>query len=275
MDDHLTGNPVLSAARKEAGSSRVNPRLTASSTFQAIADVATPPMAPGVGGFNIAPPVPRVVDPARPRLPPTWTSIEKTLEHLTADSGSNALPAKDLLSSHVNPGSISPSTFHATPDVRTPPMAPGVGGFNIEPPVARLKPKLADADSFREHPTGISIAGTFDDPMGFGPMRCHRFAQARTDGADKSMSAQFGMVAAVNDVAVHDMRRQHRSLPETKLIPEPPVRAERKAIVVSTGGSSIVFTLLGVAAIVTVMLLAFADEARNPPCGRKSKGVYQ
>jgi hypothetical protein len=253
------------ASRGEPLSSRANPGLTPPSRVQGTTDVRAPPMAPSVGGFNIAPPVPRVVDAAPPRVPPSWTSIEKTLEYLTGTPVSNALPATDLLSSHVNPGPISPSTFQATPDVRTPPMAPGVGGFNIEPPVARLKPKLADADPSRERPTGISIAKTFDDPMGFGsPIGCHRFAQGRTDGADKSMLAQFGMVAAANDVAVQDRRRQHRSSLETNPVPKPPIRAERKAVVVSTGRSSLVFTLLGIAAIVTVMLLAFANEARNP-----------
>jgi hypothetical protein len=253
LDDSLTGNKVPS-------------------TFQAIADAITPPMVPGLGGFNIDPPVPRVhaesklAGPAPPRVPPSWTSIERTLEHLTGNPVSNASPAKYPLSSGVSPGLTEPSTSQVIAGAATPPMAPGLGGFNIDPPVPRLKPKLADAESSHgERPHGRSIAKTFGDPMGFGsPMRCHRFAPARTDGADKSMSAQFGMVAAVNDVAVHDMRRQHRSLRATKLIPAPPVRAERKAVVVSAGGSSIVFTLLGVAAIVTVMLLAFVDDARNP-----------
>jgi hypothetical protein len=236
-----------------------NPRLTAPSTFQASADVANPRMAPGVGGFNIDSPVPRVVHRDPTRLPPSWTSIEKTLEHLTGKPVSNASPAKSPLSLHVNSGLTAPSTSQATTDVSTPPMAPGVRGFNIDPPLPRAKSKLADADSSRERPTDTSIAKAFDDdPIGFGsPMRC-RLAQARTDG--------FGTSAVLSDVAVQDMRRQYLSWLEPRLVPQPPIRARRKAIILSTGDSSVVFNLLGITAV-TIMLLAFADEARKPEGG--------
>ena len=61
----IDGGPIddsfLSASNAEPESSGVVPELsrTAASTFPTIADVATPPMAPGIGGFNIDPPTPR------------------------------------------------------------------------------------------------------------------------------------------------------------------------------------------------------------------------
>jgi hypothetical protein len=94
MDDHLTDNPVLNALRAEPLSSRVNSRLTTPSTSQATADVAPPPMAPGVGGFNIDPPAPRaslvqgdvVIAPAPNRaLPkPTFVPQAPIQAHRTA-----------------------------------------------------------------------------------------------------------------------------------------------------------------------------------------------
>ena len=204
------------ASREEPLSSRANPRLTASPTFQAIADFAIPSMAPGLGGFNIDPPAPRpqsrLADSSPPCARHAARSIAQTLEHLTGKPVLDVSPTEDLLSSGVNPRLTAPSRSQVIADLATPPMAPGIGGFNIDPPAQR--PSLG-----------------------------------------------------VVDTAIEDMRRRCRPesklFPELqrKLVPQPPVKAERSAVVVSTSDSSLAFSLLGVAAVVTVVLLAFTGEA--------------
>lgn len=268
MDDHLTDNPVLNALRAEPLSSRVNSGLTTPSMSQATADVATPPMAPGVGGFNIDPPALR----ARPKLAhlnsscayPTGTSIAKMLDHLIGNPVLNASRAQYLLSSGVNPGLTASSTFQAVADVATPPMAPGIGGFNIDPPAPRAEPKLANPNSTCGRPTGASMAQTLGVPSDSA-------ARPKRGQAAEISQCQRSPVWApsLSDVAFQGMRGHYRSLPEPTLIRRPPIR-RWKAVILSTGDASAVFNLVGVTAIVTVMLLAFADEARKPEGGISS-----
>ena len=202
------------ASREEPLSSRANPRLTASPTFQAIADFAIPSMAPGLGGFNIDPPAPRpqsrLPDSSLPCARHAARSIVQTLEHLTGKPVLDVSPTEYLLSSGVNPRLTAPSRSQVIADLATPPMAPGIGGFNIDPPAQR--PSLG-----------------------------------------------------VVDTAIEDMWRRCRPklFPELqrKSVPQPPVKAERSAVVVSTSDSSLAFSLLGIAAVVTVVLLAFTGEA--------------
>ena len=174
------GQAKLREDSLQASSGAPEPSPVAPPTGRGIADVV--PRAPGIGGFNIDPPAPRL-------------SLVK--DDVAIEDRRRVVPE------------LSPITLPAAPqtaDVAAPRMAPGVGGFNIDPPIPRA-----------------------------GPVE--------------------------GEVAIEHMRG--RSLLQPKLIPLPPIQAERRAIIVGNGGSSFVFNLLAIIAVFAVILLAFPDVARK------------
>jgi hypothetical protein len=154
--------------------------------------------------------------------------------------------------------SIAPRAASGIADFASPRMAPGVGGFNIDPPPSRaslLEGNLAidmrrvDAEPFASrHPAAPRISDVANPRMVPG---------VRGFNIDLPTPGAF---AVEDDVAILGMRR--RSLPKPKLIPLPPIQVERKAVIVGKNESSFVFYLLAIIAVVAVMLLAFPDVTR-------------
>jgi hypothetical protein len=161
-------------------SSVVEPSPVAPPTGREIADVV--PMALGVGGFDI--------DPAVPRL--------------SSANDDGAIEDRRCVVPELSP--VTPSAARRTADVAAPRMAPGVGGFNIDPPIQRASPLEGE----------VAIAH----------MRC-------------------------------------RLLLKPKLIPLPPVQAERRAILGGNGESAFVVKLLAIIAVIAIILLAFPDVTRK------------
>ena len=154
--------------------------------------------------------------------------------------------------------SIAPRAASEIADFASPRMAPGIGGFNIDPPPSRGSPlernlaidmRRVDAEPFASrHPAASRISDVATPRMVLG---------VRDFNID---SPNPGAFAIEDDVAILHMRR--RSLPKPKLIPLPPIQVERKAVIVGKNESSFVFYLLAIIAVVAVMLLAFPDVAR-------------
>ena len=154
--------------------------------------------------------------------------------------------------------SIAPRAASEIADFASPRMAPGIGGFNIDPPLSRANPlegnlaidmRRVDAEPFASrHPAASRISDVATPRMVPG---------VRDFNID---SPNPGAFAIEDDVAILRMRR--RSLPKRKLIPLPPIQVERKAVIVGKNESSFVFYLLAIVAVVAVMLLAFPDVAR-------------
>jgi hypothetical protein len=130
---------------------------------------------------------------------PISTSSEAVCAKLHEDS----LPASSVV---PEPSTVAPPAAPGTADVAAPRMAPGVGGFNIDPPIQRASP----------------VEG---------------------------------------EVPIEHMRR--RLLLKPKLIPLPPVQAERRAILVGNGESAFVAKLLAIIAVIAIILLAFPDVTRK------------
>ena len=154
--------------------------------------------------------------------------------------------------------SIAPRAASEIADFASPRMAPGIGGFNIDPPPSTGSPlernlaidmRRVDAEPFASrHPAASRISDVATPRMVPG---------VRDFNID---SPNPGAFAIEDDVAILRMRR--RSLPKRKLIPLPPIQVERKAVIVGKNESSFVFYLLAIIAVVAVMLLAFPDVAR-------------
>ena len=154
--------------------------------------------------------------------------------------------------------SIAPRAASEIADFASPRMAPGIGGFNIDPPPSRGSPlernlaidmRRVDAEPFASrHPAASRISDVATPRMVPG---------VRDFNID---SPNPGAFAIEDDVAILRMRR--RSLPKRKLIPLPPIQVERKAVIVGKNESSFVFYLLAIIAVVAVMLSAFPDVAR-------------
>jgi hypothetical protein len=154
--------------------------------------------------------------------------------------------------------SIAPRAASGIADFASPRMAPGIGGFNIDPPPSRASPlegnlaidmRRVDAEPFASrHPAAPRISDVATPRMVPG---------VRGFNIDLPTPAAFPVE---DDVAILGMRR--RSLPKPKLIPLPPIQVERKAVIVGKNESSFVFYLLAIIAVVAVMLLAFPDVAR-------------
>lgn len=154
--------------------------------------------------------------------------------------------------------SIAPRAASEIADFASPRMAPGIGGFNIDPPPSRASPlegnlaidmRRVDAEPFASrHPAAPLISDVATPRMVPG---------VRGFNIDSPTPGAFPVE---DDVAILRMRR--RSLPKPKLIPLPPSQVERKAVIVGKNESSFVFYLLAIIAVVAVMLLAFPDVAR-------------
>jgi hypothetical protein len=141
-------------------------------------------------------------------------------------------------------------------------MAPGIGGFNMDPPPSRASPlegnlaidmRRVDAEPFasrRPAAPGISDVAT--------PRMVPGVRDFNID------SPTPGAFPVEDDVAILRMRRRSllKPKPKPKLIPLPPIQVERKAVIVGKNESSFVFYLLAIIAVVAIMLLAFPDVAR-------------
>ena len=156
--------------------------------------------------------------------------------------------------------SIAPRAASGIADFAFPRMAPGIGGFNIDPPPSRASPlegnfaidmRRVDAEPFASRhpaPPGISdIPRMVPGVRGFN-------IDSPTPGA----------FPVEDDVAILRMRRRSlpKPKPKPKLIPLLPIQVERKAVIVGKNESSFVFYLLAIIAVVAIMLLAFPDVAR-------------
>jgi hypothetical protein len=174
------GRAKLREDSLQASSVVSEPSPVAPATGREIADVV--PMALGVRGFDI--------DPAAPKL----SSVNDDV----------AIEDRRCVVPELSP--VTPSAARRTADLAAPRMAPGVGGFNIDPPIQRASP----------------LEG---------------------------------------EVAIEHIRR--RSLLKPRLIPLPPIEAERRAILVGNGESSFVVNLLAIIAVIAIIFLAFPDMTRK------------
>jgi hypothetical protein len=120
---------------------------------------------------------------------------------------------------------IAPQTASRIADVATPRMAPGIGGFNIDPPPSRASPFEGDL--------------AIEDIRRVGADLFPITPQAAPGIADVATPRMH--------VAIERLRR--RSLPKPKLIPLPPIQAERKTTIVRNNESSFVFYLLAIIAM--------------------------
>ena len=182
---------------------------------------------------------------------PSSTSSEAVCE------GQARLREDSLQASSVVPelSPVAPPTGRGIADVV--PMAPGVGGFNIDPPAPRLSPIKDDVEDRRVVPELSPI--TPPAAPGTADVAAPRMAPGVGGFNIDSPIPRAGPVEG--EVAFEHMRR--RSLLKPKLIPLPPIQAERRAIIVGNGESSFVFNLLAIIAVIAVMLLAFPDVARK------------
>lgn len=157
--------------------------------------------------------------------------------------------------------SIAPRAASEIADFASPRMAPGIGGFNIDPPPSRASPlegnlaiidmRRVDAEPFASrHPAAPRISDVAPPRMVPG---------VRGFNIDSPTPGAFPVE---DDVAILRMRRRSLPKPKPKLIPLPPIQMERKAVIVGKNESSFVFYLLAIIAVVAVMLLAFPDVAR-------------
>jgi hypothetical protein len=157
--------------------------------------------------------------------------------------------------------SIAPPAASGIADVASPRMAPGIGGFNIDPPPSRASPFEGDlaidirrvgAELFASrHPAAPRISDVATPRMVPG---------VQGFNIDSPIPRAVAVEPVEDDVSILRMRR--RSLPRAKLFPPPPIQVERKAVIVGKNESSFVFYLLAIIAVVAVMLLAFPDVAR-------------
>jgi hypothetical protein len=158
--------------------------------------------------------------------------------------------------------SIAPRAASGIADFASPRMAPGIGGFNIDPPPSRASPlegnlaidmRRVDAEPFASrHPAAPGISDVATPRMVPG---------VRDFNIDSPTPGAFPVE---DDVAILRMRRRSllKPKPKPKLIPLPPIQVERKAVIVGKNESSFVFYLLAIIAVVAIMLLAFPDVAR-------------
>jgi hypothetical protein len=144
---------------------------------------------------------------------------------------------------------IAPPTTPEIADVTAPPMAPGIGGFNIDAPAARASPVedyVAIADMRGRSLLNLGLA-VVPELSALAPPT----APAIPNVAGPAMARRASPVEG--DVAIADMGGRLLFNPE--IVRQSPIQTGRKA------GSSFVFNLLAIVAIVGVMLLAFPDEA--------------
>src|SRR5262245_52451512 len=130
----------------------------------------------------------------------TWNLTSGPKDEIDADG----IDDLKLDASHRTPPP-SPALSPIAPTI-SPPMAPGAGGFNIDPPVPRA---------------------------------------SRVEG----------------EVAIAHTRRQALSNPNP--VPQAPIRAQRMALIVESGESSVTPRVLAVIAIAGVILLMFREETRK------------
>lgn len=151
--------------------------------------------------------------------------------------------------------SIAPRAASGIADFASPRMAPGIGGFNIDPPPLRASPL--------EGNLAIDMRRVVAEPFASRYPAAPRISDLATPCMVPGVrgfnidSPTPGAFPVEDDVAILRMRR--RSLPKPKLIP---LQVERKAVIVGKNESSFVFYLLAIIAVVAVMLLAFPDVAR-------------
>jgi hypothetical protein len=156
--------------------------------------------------------------------------------------------------------SIAPRAASEIADFASPRMAPGIGGFNIDPPPSRASPlegnlaiidmRRVDAEPFASrHPAAPRISEV-------APRMVPGVRGFNID------SPTPGAFPVEDDVAILRMRRRSLPKPKPNLIPLRPIQVERKAVIVGKNESSFVFYLLAIIAVVAVMLLAFPDVAR-------------
>jgi hypothetical protein len=139
--------------------------------------------------------------------------------------------------------SIAPSAASGIADVASPRMAPGIGGFNIDPPPSRASPFEGDlaidirrvgAELFaNRHPPVSRIPDVATPRLELG---------LRGFNSDSPIPRAVPVEPVEDDVPILRMRR--RSLPKPKLIPMPPIRVERKAVIIGSNELSFVFYLL-------------------------------
>ena len=131
---------------------------------------------------------------------------ETAVDALLGQSGETTTSLLSRREDGVDADRISSPVLSPIASLKPPSMAPGVGGFNIDPPAPRASLLKSD----------VAIA--------YAP---------------------------------------HRALPKPTFVPQPPIQAYRTAIVVESGGSSLVLNLFAITAIVGVIALGFADETRK------------
>ena len=131
---------------------------------------------------------------------------ETAVDALLGQSGETTTSLLSRREDGVDADRISSPVLSPIASLKPPSMAPGVGGFNIDPPAPRASLLKSD----------VAIA--------YAP---------------------------------------HRALPKPTFVPQAPIQAYRTAIVVESGGSSLVLNLFAITAIVGVIALGFADETRK------------
>jgi hypothetical protein len=155
--------------------------------------------------------------------------------------------------------SIAPPAASRIVDLTSPRMAPGIGGFNIDPPPSRASPfgdlaidiRRVSAELFAgRHPAAPRISDAAIPRMVPGVQGYH---------IDLPTLRAVPVEPVEDDVGIFRMRR--RSLLKPKLIP-PAIQVERRAVIVRNNELSFVFYLMAIVAVVVVMLLAFPDVAR-------------
>jgi hypothetical protein len=154
--------------------------------------------------------------------------------------------------------SIAPPAASGIADVASPRMAPGIGGFNIDPPPSRASPLEGNLAIDMRRGGPELFASRHPAAPGVSDVATPRMVPGVRDfNIDSPIPRAFPVE---DDVAIVRMGR--RSLPKPKLIPLPPIQVERNAVIVGKNESSFVFYLLAIIAVVAVMLLAFPDVAR-------------
>ena len=131
---------------------------------------------------------------------------ETAVDALLGQSGETTTSLLSRREDGVDADRISSPVLSPIASLKPPSMAPGVGGFNIDPPAPRASLLKSD----------VAIA-----------------------------------------------HAPHRALPKPTFVPQAPIQAYRTAIVVESGGSSLVLNLFAITAIVGVIALGFADETRK------------
>src|SRR5262245_13353406 len=194
-------------------------------------------------------------------VPPTGSRdgpIEKKPSRPEAGTGGDAINESVLDAQHrraqssplaPEPSPITPPTTPEVIDVTSPRMAPGIGGFNIDPPPPRVRPfsgRVAIDDMPRRSLLNLELAGA-PELSSLAPPT----TPAIPGVAGPAMVPTANTVE--REVAIAHTR--DRLLFNPQNVRQPLVQIER------TEQSSFVLYLLAIFAVIGVVLLAFRDEA--------------